>query len=474
MFIKKIDMLNYKIGSFSSFITDIEKLLKDKYNMSDGEITEYLEELDKATCAAVTNKNGYFVGFIGTKNTDLEKEKTDIIFETIEDSGVDTKKVLETYKMYLKNSININKYNEQRKKEKTVILKSKNVILDTDEEVIAEYKKKYPNMPELSLSASLYNDSRIGIIGLSNLSRSDKSANLNIYLNDDSKTYDSEYLARMINEYIDYLHKRNIWNINCEIGANQTTLIDALNQSNMNYYGMIPFADIDGAYIGNKELYQHIPRMIRRDYKPYGSEIYVARSIFKTENTEMQEMIPLYNNYKMYRTDILVEDSREENPLLQSSICGLALAMSDRRKFTIPLGRDKYFPTLKDEDYGLDNFMRKTSYIVLNGNNEFAGFLNILNSECEHCEIEVAVIPEEQEEGLGKEISEIFCQELFKIGYASITARVLDFNVRGNLLFNRIATPNGKRIQSYYTNGKLCDMNIYTKLNPLVEKVKIK
>ena len=47
----------------------------------------------------------------------------------------------------------------------------------------------------------------------------------------------------------------------------------------------------------------------------------------------------------------------------------------------------------------------------------------------------------------------------------SVTSAVFDFNTKSKGLNEKFSKFDGKRIGAYYINGKLWDMNYYTKIN---------
>lgn len=469
-FVKKLETENYEIGSFDVFVDCASELIAEKDSMAGEEVDEYLKQMPTTYRASIVNKKGEYVGFIGVKNVDAKNEKADIVL-LVKDcvDSLDKQEILEVYKNYLYDCINIKKYDQKPKKEKSNIIKSK-YIMPADDKVLQRYKEMYPDMPKLSLPVALsMSGITFGVIGLSSLIRSNKRADLRIYFNKDLGEFDPDFVAKIIDDYLDYAHRDNIWNINFEIGANQRNMIDALNESNMSYYGTIPFADVQDDIIGNTLMFQHTPQILVNNLA-IKSEVYVDKSIFDTQKDKMEDTILLDNGYKMVSPSTL--DDSKFSTLLEE----FAKAMSNREKFTIPLGDDKYFPQVGNEKYGLYKALKNYNYLILDQDDNFVGFINILRQDTskKHCEIEAAIIPSKQNQGIGRDATNKFYKELFELGYASVTTKVFEFNKKSTSLSERISEYNGRRIQSYYVNGILWDMNVYTKLNPLVEKVKIR
>lgn len=475
-FIKKLETNDYRIGSFDAFLHETKKFIKEKFSMTDEEVEEYLKQMPTTYRGSIVDDDDKYVGFIGIKNVDVKNESADIVIE-LNDSVDRNKKseILKIYKMYLDESLNITKYNLKNKKEKNNFIKSKYIIPGIDENTLEKYVEMYPDMPKLTLPATIsINGTIFGVIGLSNVIRSNKRADLRLYLDKSMETLDPEFIAELINNYLAYAHRDNFWNINFEIGANNENLVDALNESKMSYYGTIPFADVneEDDTIGNILMFQHTPQL-PYDEVSTKSQIYVSNSIFNTQKKEMDNLILLDNGYEMVKPSSLLE---EDSSLFENALYGYTKAMSDRNDFTIPLGFDKYFPQRGNENYGLYKALKNYSYIILDDEYNFVGFIDLFKQDKakRHCEIEMGIIPSEQSKGIGRMVVNKFYEQLFALGYASVTHKAFKFNDKSNRFLESIADYNGKRINSYYINGMLWDMNIYTKLNPLVEKVKIK
>ena len=151
-------------------------------------------------------------------------------------------------------------------------------------------------------------------------------------------------------------------------------------------------------------------------------------------------------------------------------------AMQNREKFTIPLGEDKYFLQKGNGNYGLSKALMNYSYIILNENNDYSGYTNVLrnNANGKNAEIEIGIDPKLQHRGLGIIVTNRFYDELFSLGYASATNIVFAFNRPSLKLNDKIAELRGIRLEAYYINGKLWNMNYYSKTNPLIEKIKSK
>lgn len=149
-------------------------------------------------------------------------------------------------------------------------------------------------------------------------------------------------------------------------------------------------------------------------------------------------------------------------------------AMQNRENFTIPLGEYKYFLQRGNSNYGLYKSLINYSYIILNENDDYSGYINILrnNANGKNAEIEIGIDPKLQHHGLGTIVINRFYDELFSIGYASVTSVVFAFNKPSLKLHDKVAELNGIRLEAYYINGKLWNMNYYSKINTSIEKIK--
>jgi len=107
------------------------------------------------------------------------------------------------------------------------------------------------------------------------------------------------------------------------------------------------------------------------------------------------------------------------------------------------------------------------SYILVDDKKDYCGYINILrnNAENKNAEIEIGISPKLQQKGLGTQVINKFYEELFSIGYASVTSAVFDFNNPSIKLHEKVAELNGIRLESYYINGKMWNMNFYSKIN---------
>lgn len=197
----------------------------------------------------------------------------------------------------------------------------------------------------------------------------------------------------------------------------------------------------------------------------------MSKTLIKN-NPDFSKEIELDNGYKLVSPKILVEKNIDLNKVLASHI----KAIQNREKFTIPLGEDKYFLQNGNGNYGLSKALMNYSYVILNEKDDYSGYINILrnNANGKNAEIEIGIDPNLQRKGLGTTVINRFYDEPFSIGYASVTSAVFEFNNPSLKLHDKVAELNGIRLEAYYINGKLWNMNYYSKTNTLIEKIKSK
>ena len=80
-FIVKLQTNNYLIGSFDAFIETSKELIKDNSNITDEEVEVVLKSMPTTYRAAITNKEGTYIGYIGLYNVDAKNKTTSIRFE---------------------------------------------------------------------------------------------------------------------------------------------------------------------------------------------------------------------------------------------------------------------------------------------------------------------------------------------------------------------------------------------------------
>lgn len=213
-------------------------------------------------------------------------------------------------------------------------------------------------------------------------------------------------------------------------------------------------------------MFQHIPNMKKERGILIPDNKSVSLSSLDTDKKELSEKIDLGNGFKMICPKVFEKEGIDYNTVLQAHI----KAMQNRDGFTKPLGEDKYFLQKGNGNYGISKALMDYSYVVLDGNNGYAGYINILRSNAngKNAEVEIGIDPKIQHRGLGAVVINRFYDELFSTGVASVTSSVFEFNNPSMRLYEKVAELNGIRLESYYINGKLWDMNIYSKTNSII------
>ncbi len=481
-FITKLETNKYLIGSFDAYIETTKQLIKNNSNITDEEVETILKGMPTAYRAAITNKDGEYLGYIGLYNVDAKNNVSSIRFEVNKDLEKNDKtEILNEFSRYLQDSLNITEIQEiiyttksQTEIEKKEIVPSSNIIISNEllipgisEADLEKFSQDY-SIPRLQFPFTIKNKDRvIGIIGLSNLIWSNKRANLNIFLDKSLGSDIANALSGyIIDDYINYVHSSNIHNITLSVNGSNKDMLDLLSRTNMNYYGSIPYGAISDDNIESNMMFQHIPNMKKNSGILIPDNNLIPTSILDTGKKELREKIELNNGFKMIRPSSFEKENIDLNKVLQGHI----KAMQNRDGFAIPLGEDKYFLQKGNGNYGISKALMNYSYIVLDNNDNYAGYINILRSNAngKNVEVEIGIDPALQHNGLGTTVINKFYDELFSTGVASVTSAVFEFNNPSIKLHEKVAELNGIRLESYYVNGKLWDMNFYSKVNSAI------
>ncbi len=483
-FIAKLETTKYLIGSFDAYMDATKQLIKDNSNITDEEVETILKGMPTVYRAAITNKNGEYIGYIGLYNVDAKNNASSIRFEVNRDlDEQDKDEILSEFTNYLSNSLNITEIqeitykakNKSEIKKKEIILSS-NIIITNEllipgvsEKDLERFSQDY-SIPKLQFPFTIKcKDRVIGIIGLSNLMWSNRRANLNIFL-DKALGSDiaNELSGYIIDDYINYVHNSKVHSISLSVNGSNDNMLNLLSKTNMNYYGTIPYGMANGNSIESNMMFQHIPNMKKENGIIIPNNNSISTSLLDTEKKELREKIELPNGFKMIRPSSFEKENIDVNKVLSGHI----KAMQNRSGFTIPLGEDKYFLQKGNENYGITKAFMNYSYIVLDNSNNYAGYVNILRSNAngKNVEIEIGINPSLHHHGLGTMVINNLYDELFSIGIASVTSTVFEFNTPSIRLHEKVAEFNGIRLDSYYVNGRLWDMSFYSKVNSIIEE----
>lgn len=473
----------YFIGSFDAYINEAKMLIIKNSNITDKEANEILESMPTTYRASIVGKDGKYIGYIGLFNVDEKNSISSVRFEVSDNlMEEDKSEILDEFKKYLIESLNITGIDEFiyktrdsvdiKKKEivpkSNIIIPSKLLTPGISEETLEKFSNEY-SIPKLQMPFTIKSSDRvIGIVGLSDIIWSNKRAKLNIFLDKNlGSDITNELSGYIIDDYINYVHESSIHNITMSVNRSNNDMIDILNNTNMNYYGQIPYGAVSGDKLESNLMFQHIPNM-KREYGviiPDGKTISLSK--LDTEKNKLDDQIELDNGFKLVSPKLILTENIDSNNILKDHI----KAMQNREKFTMPLGEDKYILELGNEDYSISKAIMNYTYIVLDENNKYSGYISILrnNANSKNAEIEIGIDPNLQHKGLGTKVINRFYDELFSVGYASVTSSVFEFNNASLKLHEKVAQLNGIRLDSYYINGRLWDMNVYSKTNDILD-----
>ena len=483
-FISKFETKNgYKLGSFDAYYDESKNLIMNNNGINHLEVENMLKKgMPAAYRAAIENKKGEYIGFIGLYDVDAKNKTASVRFETNCDlSNEDIREIYGMFEDYMCNSLNIKSipkflfnsenvaFNYNRKKVETSCnIKVTNQFLKegVSEEVLAKFRRYYNN-PNLSLNMPftiVINDRVVGIIGLSNLSWANQRANLCIYL--DKSLGDEvarELSSSIIDDYLEYVHNSNVHSVTFNVSGRNKPMLDVIEKSKMDFYSRVPFGSYVEGNLVDSLMFEHFPGMEKNDSIIISENILVPASEFDGEKSELSDRINLDGGFKMIRPSAFEKENVDFNEVLK----GYVEAMQNREEFTIPLGEDKYFLQVGNDNYGLTKALKGYSYVILDDNNNFVGFVNKLreNANGRNVEVEIGITPVYQGYGLGKKALNKFYDELFSTGVASVTSNVFGFNNKSLSLHEKVASLYGIRIEAYYINGKLYNMNNYSKVD---------
>lgn len=475
-FLAKLTTNKYLIGSFDIYQDISKKLMIFNSKISEEEADKQLKNMPEAYRASILDKSDIYVGYIGVYNLDESLSSASIRLE-VKNESIDKNEILNEYENYLEESLNIHNIIEiicidDKKKEckknlltsptTNIILPNKMLLPGITKKILSVFSNEY-NIPKLQFPFTIVNkDKIIGIIGLSDLIWSNRRANLNIYLNKSlGQDIIYELSGYLINEYLDYIHHHNIHNLTFSVCGSNNDMIDIINNTNMNYYGAIPYGFTNGKLVESKFMFQHIPGMKKNDGIELDKNDVKNIEEFSTSKTELSKVLELGNGLKLIVPSVFKELNINTNKIID----GYTNAMQDRKNFTIPLGEDKYVLQKGDGTYGLSKHLMSYSYVLMDEDSNYLGYVNTLRKNGKNAEIEIGIAPTLQHKGIGTLILNKFYEELFSIGYASVTSAVFEFNNSSINLHEKIAQLNGVRLEAYYINGKMWNMNFYSKVN---------
>ena len=477
-FLKKFTTEKYKLGSFDLFFDSAMEMIMNNNNISKRDSYRVLENINKDFRAAIVDDNNAFLGYIGLYDIDNLNGIVSIRLELkCNIPSCDRDKILNIYKLWVESTLNYKNIKqilcimpdkkeiiENKIEQPNVILSSDYLVSNVDNNTF-NYFSFYYKIPNLVIPCTIkYKNQLLGIIGLYNFSSHNRRANLCVYL-DKSISDDiiNSIICLAIDDYLDYIHHYNINNVIISVSGENHKKLQLINNTKFNYFGYIPFGSINiNGNLSSKFMFQHILNMNKKK-SIIPNNICIKESVFDTDKKELDYVIYIDNEYKLVSPLIFSELGIDFNDIINSH----ADAFFNRDSFTIPLGKDKYIFQKGNDNYGFCNILKKYDYFILDKNNRYVGFANRIGkfANNRNAEIELGIRPELQNKGLGEKVLNAFYEQLFSIGYASISSTVFSFNNASIKLHDKLSSFNGVRLQSYYANNQLYDMHFYTKVN---------
>lgn len=429
-FICKLETLNFKIGSFDVYLDMSKELIKKNGGYSDEEVEELLKEFPTSYRASIIDKDGNYVGYITIYNGDVISSTYSLRMETNRNLSLEERnEISDEYKKWCTESLNfqnledevyisdevITKQNERVVKPSIVVPK-KYLKPGISQDVLNRMKEFY-TVPNLQFPFTIVDDGMVmGIIGVTNLIPSTRRAQLQLFFNKDIESALSYELGKVvIDDYLKYLHDIKFNNVTTAVSSLDLKRIEMFDETKMFKWADIPLASKFEGRVGSKTMYQDVPGYTKKDSLYVPNDLVVSSDELIPEKTEREEVL------------------------------------------------------MVDGNYGLTKALPSLSYILLDRDNNFSGFVNNLRDDKENgnMEIEIALLPSLQGKGIGSKMISVFYDEMFKLGYTSITSGVTStLNNKSVGMHSKVASFNGIRIEAYYINGKYLDMPYFTKINP--------
>lgn len=468
-FIPKLYTDNFMIGSFDVYLDKSKGLIEKNKNLEG-----LLNKMPTSLRASIVSKeDNSYLGFISVLNMNNENSYTSLVLvleKTLEEAK--TNEIVDKYKEFLLNDLGIADIKDYLLVNGDVTTEENHDVISVDillsdddlrdgidEKEKAKLIEEGYNIPNLQIPCTIMDDNEcVGLIGLTNLIWSNRRANLQVFVDKEKdESYIRDVIPDVIDEYLNYVHNRNLYNISMSVSGSDTNMMNVILDSNMNFYASIPYAS---NYKGNAEsnyLFQSYPNMIKEN------DLYLPENKIVTGeiSKDFKSVIDLGNGYIAMSPKVFKENNIDLNKIVNSHMN----AMQDRDRFTIPLGEDKYIIQEGNGNYGISKAVNNYTYVMLDKDMNYVGYTNILRENALNAEIEMALRPEYQSKGIGSSMRKKFYEELFRNGYMSVSSAVFDFNNKSNGLNEKFAKFSGKRIGAYYINGKLWDMNLYTREN---------
>lgn len=113
-FISKLETNKYLIGSFDAYQESSKEVIKNNSELSDEEVDTILKSMPTTYRAAIINKEtNQYVGYIGLYNVDAKNNISSMRFEVMDNiTDEDKKEIINEFKKFLTESLNIQKIDE--------------------------------------------------------------------------------------------------------------------------------------------------------------------------------------------------------------------------------------------------------------------------------------------------------------------------------------------------------------------------
>ncbi len=480
-FICKLCTENFKIGSFDAYYNISRELIQKNSGYSLEEAEELLKKFPTSYRATILDKDDNYIGYISTYDNDAIMSTYSLRLETNKIlSEEEREEITSTYKKWCYESLNFEHLEDEVciSKEKivkqneryirpSIVVPKKYLRPGIDSETL-NYMKEFYNIPNLQFPFTIVDDGRvIGIIGVSNLVPSTRRAALRIYFNKDIESVLSYEIGKtVIDDYVKYLHDLKINSVATEVSLLDEKKIEMFDETSMSRWGAIPFASNFDGMVGPKIMYQNVPGYSEKDTLYVPNDLVVSNDVLLPKKEEFSEILMVDENYRLISPKSFAKYNIDVYKLARQ----YGKCLEDRENLTKTLGADKFIPQIGNEKYGLVKTISNSTYVLVNRDNNFAGFVNRLRDDKENgnIEVEAALDPNIHSRGIGTKMAMAFNDEMFKMGYTGITGGVFSFNDKSLNLNRRLGSFNGVRIESYYINGKYFDMDYFTTVNPEV------
>lgn len=461
-FIPKLELERFYIGSFDVYEKEAKQIAyayvgnhSKKYDSVD----ELFASLPTAYRGSIVEKRtNEYLGFISAMDIDEQKSYASIIIGLAnKQKRIDIFDIIDGYIDFLEQDLgiaNITKIvtiNDEKMKV------GYNSVIYRDPGLTSLYLFEDTEKTNLKFPVKvIFRNYLIARIGLESLLWSNKRATMKIELDESANDELAEQiLPTAINHYLTYLHDNNLCNINTEIPANNKVVLDSVLKSDMNLYGYLPYGAEYNGYLETSYLFEHYPNMekVNLNCLPRNKRIKVD----DLEPINLTKSIKIDDEY----TAISPKAFKEYSISLEKMVKGHIKALQNRDTFSIPLDQDKYFIQEGNGNYGISKLVSNFTYVLVNNNLEYCGYVNILRQQSRHAVIEIAIKPSLQNKGIGTKLLDKFIRELLSDGYYGVSSYVFEFNKGSNKIHQKLTKFCGKRSKAYYINGKFWDMNLY-------------